>query len=74
MEGIKQIQFEKKLILNDCSDETICRATLLLFQYMKDVNEKEKLHTEFFLLRLKDSEIHIMAKELTLEWSSIHIG
>lgn len=66
-------KYEKTLILNQHDFHSIELCVHLLLKYMKETNEKNGENTEFFLLRLKDSEKAINAKELTLEWASIKV-
>lgn len=65
------IKFNKIVTLNDDSFDVIFLATQKLMYCMKETNEKQKMRTEFFNLRLKYSEKNLFGKDLVLEWYAI---
>jgi hypothetical protein len=65
------LKFEKILTTNDDSFENISHMTFLLFHCMKETNEKHNVRTEYFRLKLTDSEKNPFAKDLILEWATI---
>jgi hypothetical protein len=65
----KLFKFEKILTLNYTDADTINKCVNLLMNFMKDKNDSDKTHTEFFMMRLKYSEKNPFAKDLVLEWA-----
>ena len=65
----KLVKYEKIITLNDHSFEMIKRNSMILMYFMEEKNREDRTFTEFFQLRLKDSEKNQFAKDLVLEWA-----
>ena len=69
---MKTLEFEKSITLNDYEVDTVIKNVNRLLFCMRESNYQNQAHTEYFRLRLKDSEIGINAKELVLEWAAVN--
>jgi len=73
MDPIKTSKFEKILILNDYSFDSIRDNVNRLLYCMKETNEHYETYTVFMRFRLIDSDKYRNAKELILEWATPYI-
>lgn len=68
---MSEIKFEKIITVNDTSHQVLSTAVQQLLVCMEETNQKHSVHTEYFRLRLKDSEKSPFGKDLLLEWVCI---
>ena len=64
-------KYEKIITINDISNGVINKCVILLLNFMHAHNETNKKYTEYFSLRLKDSEKSPHSKDLKLEWVTL---
>ena len=64
-------RYEKRIIINDYTNRDLLQTCVVNLIQCMFVTCEEKEVIEFFRLRFTDSEKHIGAKEMLLEWASI---
>jgi hypothetical protein len=65
------VKFANIITLNDYSEKTIRYAVNTLIAHMEQTNRDYQMSTEYFSVRLKDSEKSPFAKDLLFEWASL---
>ncbi len=63
-------EFKKSIVLNDMDFKLMLKCIDMLMSCMKESNENNNQHLEFFQLRLKDRDENPRQKELVLKWAT----